>query len=128
MTRPGLTIAERWEMKVKRTDTCWLWTGALSTTGYSRINRGKADGGPGMISGHRWAYEHFIGPIPDGLEIDHLCNVRACVNPTHLEPVTALENVRRAADRRRAERERPRTALEIQEEVVSSVRLWSSVA
>jgi hypothetical protein len=44
---------------------------------------------------HRWAYEHFVGPIPEGLEIDHGCFVHACVNPGHLEPVTHQENVRR---------------------------------
>ena len=46
---------------------------------------------------HRWAYEDKVGPIPEGLDIDHLCRVRACVNPGHLEPVTRAENIRRAA-------------------------------
>jgi hypothetical protein len=41
---------------------------------------------------HRWSYEHFVGPIPEGLHIDHLCRVRRCVNPDHLEPVTPKEN------------------------------------
>jgi hypothetical protein len=44
---------------------------------------------------HRISYEHFVGPIPKGLFIDHLCRMRACVNPGHLEPVTTLENARR---------------------------------
>jgi hypothetical protein len=52
-----------------------------------------------MVLAHRWAYEHFIGPIPAGLEIDHLCRVRHCVNPAHLEPVTKSENRRRQPQR-----------------------------
>jgi hypothetical protein len=65
---------------------CWLFTGAVSSNGYGAIrNRGA----------HRWFYEHYVGPIPAGLQIDHLCRVKRCVNPAHLEPVTAQENVRR---------------------------------
>lgn len=48
------------------------------------------------VGAHRWAYEHWVGPIPEGLEIDHLCRVKLCVNPAHLEPVTRAENMRRA--------------------------------
>lgn len=64
---------------------CWLWTGA-TTVGYGRFR------GSGV---HRMAYEELVGPIPDGLVMDHLCRVRHCVNPAHLEPVTLAENVRR---------------------------------
>lgn len=49
-----------------------------------------------MVMGHRWAYETYVGPIPAGHEIDHLCCVKGCVNPDHLEPVTPGENKRRA--------------------------------
>jgi hypothetical protein len=69
---------------------CWLWTGAL-TNGY-----GIADPGKGHSRRvHRIFYAHFVGEIPDGLCLDHLCRVRCCVNPAHLEPVTNRENVRR---------------------------------
>lgn len=68
---------------------CWRWTGALRG-GYARF----------LVNGrntlaHRWSYEHFVGPIPDGLTIDHLCNARGCVNPGHLQAVPWLVNVLR---------------------------------
>lgn len=68
---------------------CWLWLmgGCL---GYGRIRMGGV-----QIGAHRISYEAFIGPIPDGLEIDHLCRVRSCVNPAHLEPVTQAVNTAR---------------------------------
>jgi hypothetical protein len=69
---------------------CWLWTGTLAGGGYGWF---LADGK--STPAHRWAYEYLVGPIPDGLDIDHLCRVRRCVNPDHLEPVTRIENVRR---------------------------------
>lgn len=69
---------------------CWLWTGGLSAAGYGRI---RVDGT--LHYTHRFVYEHEVGPIPAGLEIDHLCRVRSCCNPEHLEAVTHGENVRR---------------------------------
>lgn len=70
---------------------CWLWTPPVDrSTGYGRINIDRSN-----IGAHRFAYELLVGPIPEGLQIDHLCRVRACVNPAHLEPVTVSENVRR---------------------------------
>lgn len=69
---------------------CWLWTGYVAKTGYARLS---VDGN--YVYAHRWSYEHHVGPIPAGLVIDHLCSVRHCVNPDHLEPVTDAENVRR---------------------------------
>lgn len=70
-------------------DGCWTWSGSLAH-GYGRLQvAGKS------TMAHRFAYEHFVGPIPVGLELDHLCRNPACVNPTHLEPVTHAENVRR---------------------------------
>ena len=70
---------------------CWLWTAALNSRGYGSFANGKG----GSMPAHRFAYELFVGPIPDGLTIDHLCRIRSCVRPTHLEAVTNLENVMR---------------------------------
>lgn len=69
---------------------CLEWTGFRNRLGYGRIAfHGKA------CAAHRVAYELFAGPVPVGLELDHLCGNRACVNVAHLEPVSHLENVRR---------------------------------
>lgn len=80
-------------------DGCWIFGGALRN-GYGVLGRGgRLDG---LVYAHRVAYEHFTGPIPDGLHIDHLCRVRACCNPQHLEAVTQAENNRRAGLARRS--------------------------
>ncbi len=65
---------------------CWLWTGHLNRKGYGVLRQQSA---------HRAAYELFVGPIPAGLQIDHLCRVRCCVNYQHMEVVTLQENVKR---------------------------------
>lgn len=70
---------------------CWRWT--ASTKGPTGYGQFSLNGRPRLA--HRVAYEMFIGPIPDGLQIDHLCRNRWCVNPAHLEPVTNQENGRR---------------------------------
>ena len=73
----------RFELLVERTETCWLWTGRIGKGGYGRL-------GPRLA--HRAAYELFVGPVPQGFELDHLCRTPNCVNPQHLEPVTPEEN------------------------------------
>lgn len=82
---------ERW---VDITPGCWLWTGAKNWTGYGQRSV-RVDGKVRTARAHRMAYELLVGPIPEGLTIDHLCRVRHCVNPDHLEPVTMKENARR---------------------------------
>lgn len=69
---------------------CWLWVGCVNHHGYGSLNRR----GRTRLA-HRYAYEALIGPIPSGLQTDHRCRTRCCVNPAHLEPVTSAENTRR---------------------------------
>ena len=97
-TRP---FAERFWEKVDKTGDCWLWT-ASTTRGYGQF---YVRGRPSPGRAHVIAYELEVGPVPDGLELDHLCHTRdescpggdtcphrACVNPAHLEPVTSRVN------------------------------------
>lgn len=109
MSYPPTPIEERFWKKVNKNGPipecdpelgpCWVWTAALNN-GYGRIRRGKYD--DGYIYAFRFAYEYFVGPIPDGLQPDHLCRNRACVKaiadsygPSHLEIVTPKINVER---------------------------------
>jgi hypothetical protein len=77
--------------KVNKTlDGCWLWTGAINASGYGGVNINSK-----YYVAHRVSYEYLLGPVPEGLFLDHLCRVRNCVNPEHLEPVTHKENALR---------------------------------
>lgn len=104
MTDTGQTFPKTWPSPLERFEEyhmpepnsgCWLWIAAV---------RGRPDYGTFSVNNkqvraHRWAYEHFIGPVPDGLVLDHLCKVSTCVNPWHLEPVTNRENLMRGTNR-----------------------------
>lgn len=82
-------VARFWS-NVDRTGDCWLWLKAKDANGYGRVGwDGK------VLLAHRVAYELVLGPIPDGLPLDHLCRVTNCINPGHLEPVPTRENTAR---------------------------------
>jgi hypothetical protein len=83
---------DRYVIEGRGYDTpCWIWQGTIDKAkGYGSI---KIDGK--MLKVHRVMYEREVGPIPEGMELDHRCKVRACMNPAHLEPVTGIVNIRR---------------------------------
>lgn len=84
--------ARFWAKAEQRGDGCWQWIGAIGGRGYGRIKwRGEA------VPSYRLAYEALVGAVPEGLQLDHLCRNRACVNPAHLEPVTGAVNTLRGA-------------------------------
>lgn len=83
---------DRFAEKVALNDTgCLVWLAGDNGVGYGLFYEGRAKRG----YAHRWSYEYHVGPIPDGLHLDHLCRNRRCVNPKHLEPVTLRENLLR---------------------------------
>ncbi len=69
---------------------CWLWIGTVKPSGYGTFSFDA-----GCVRAHRLAYDALVGQVPLGLDLDHLCRVRSCVNPAHLEPVTRRENLHR---------------------------------
>ncbi len=97
-----MTIEERFLSKVDKNGPvpgwrpdlgpCWVWTAARHSFGYGAFCPGNGD----TVAAHRWSYEHFVGPIPDGLEIDHLCRNPPCCRPDHLDPVTGYDNQHRS--------------------------------
>ncbi|MQB01861.1 MAG: HNH endonuclease [Actinobacteria bacterium] len=105
--------AERFWEKVNKDDSsgCWLWTSTLNIGGYGYFKVAVVGSAPSLWLGekpqavyrhcyaHRWAWIDTRGPIPDGLTLDHLCRVRHCVNPNHLEPVTIDVNINRGNPR-----------------------------
>jgi hypothetical protein len=89
-----MRLPERFRAKFTCANSgCWEWHSTLNGNGYGRYWSGGAQGA--WLMAHRFAYEALVGPIPDGLDIDHLCRNRICVNPAHMEPVTRRENTRR---------------------------------
>jgi hypothetical protein len=94
---PRPTTRERFDSKVvKATSGCWEWTGAhFQATGYAVFTMRSSDGKWRPYTGHSIAYRLYVGDVPDGMWLDHLCRNRGCVNPAHLEPVTPQDNVLR---------------------------------
>ena len=86
-----------WEkVLIEGDEECWLWQASLDAYGYGQFGCRKTEKHKyTMVKAHRLSYELLVGPIPDGLEIDHLCRVRSCVNPSHLEPVIHRTNMLR---------------------------------
>lgn len=103
------TVAERFWAKVNllgpepdyapHLGRCWLWAASANEQGYGHFTPQK---NKRSLCAHRWSYQQLVGPIPEGLHLDHLCRVPACVNPSHLEPVTPFENTRRGIEARRS--------------------------
>jgi hypothetical protein len=86
----GPTPESRFWGRVRKTRSCWLWTGKLTHLGYARVAwNGR------LQMAHRVAYEMLVGSIPKGMTLDHLCRRRHCIKPDHLEPVSLAENLRR---------------------------------
>jgi hypothetical protein len=93
MAKPKTPPEPRFMAKIDRGQypgDCWRWRAALNAGGYALFG---LDGR--MRLGYRIAYEWWVGLVPDGLQLDHICRVRQCVNPDHLEPVTRQENALR---------------------------------
>lgn len=83
-------VEDRFFEKVQKTESCWIWLGARCQ-GYGSFSPASYR----SIQAYRWAYEYFRGPVPSGMQLDHLCRNRLCVNPDHLEVVTQKTNVLR---------------------------------
>lgn len=100
---------------------CWLWAGSTNNPGYGHFRYGGK-----LRLAHRVSYEALIGPIPDGLVLDHLCRVPCCVNPLHLEPVTQKVNCERgmasyAASKRHSSKTHCKNGHPLS---VENVRIW----
>jgi len=100
MTTARIPEPERFWPKVRKTAKCWLWTAAVNNWGYGRFQVWRDDKWK-TIGAHVWAWEQENGPVPEGdWEVDHLCNNKRCVRPSHLKLVTPKENKGRWLDER----------------------------
>jgi hypothetical protein len=96
-TRRSANTPSTLERFVVAPSGCWLWTGPVSTSGYGHVQLGsRIDKSRRKVLAHRFFYETFVGSIKAGLQIDHLCKCRLCVNPAHLEAVTPRTNIQRS--------------------------------
>jgi hypothetical protein len=92
-----IELDQRFWSKVDASGICWEWTASISKGGYGKftIPFGDGTGRSKHVYAHRHSWEILVGPISDGLQVDHLCRNRKCVNPDHLEPVTTQVNCHR---------------------------------
>lgn len=95
---PRKSEAERFwpKVAVAGPDECWEWTGCRLPRGYGQFNA-EVDGEWRKVYAHRWSYEHHVGPIPEGMTIDHQCGNPPCVNPRHLKVATQVDNTMRGS-------------------------------
>lgn len=87
-----MSEVDRFFAKVQQEGDCWVWTACKDGSGYGMFSNSAGRGKKWTERSHRWSYSYFRSEIPAGLEIDHLCRNRGCVNPWHMEPVTPLVN------------------------------------
>lgn len=92
-----MTIIQKFEEQVAKTDGCWFWRGGTNKQGYGQMAAFSTN-----VLAHRFAYEVYIGLIPRGFELHHICENRVCVKPDHLEVVTREENIARTPRLQRA--------------------------
>jgi len=97
-------VEARFWRRVEKTDTCWQWTGRVTTNGYGAVTFTEYQSVSGEdgtrrreVRAHRYSWERVNGPIPEGLEIDHMCHNRLCVRPEHLRPTTRKQNLENRA-------------------------------
>ena len=95
MGRPPKPAIDRFNRFLAASSSgCIEWTGRIDKYGYGQFRPGGRESS--KVGAHRWSYEHHVGPVPPGLQLDHLCRNKKCVNHQHLEPVSPRENVLRS--------------------------------
>ena len=96
-----IPLLVRYERHIRRDPGgCWVWTKNVASSGYPQLRVGRPGNGP-VLSVHRWAYEHFVGPIPDGMLVLHHCDNKRCSRPDHLYCGTQADNMKDMDERGR---------------------------
>jgi len=95
---------------VEKTETCWLWKGAIAKNGYGTFHVPGSGMNGSTVYAHRYAFEELVNKIPYKMDLDHKCRIRRCVNPNHLEVVSRSENLKRGRALETASTRRMRAA------------------